>query len=135
MLELRADFTNLDDKLDFAKEMIKDIPVLLVVDDLDSLDQDRQIELFARLSQLFDQSVSNKGNSKVLFTSRLAPNAGPNRIQVVEGFSDDEAKDYIHVLIRTLGGTNTWGSSVLECIKEVQEASKALQYSLHRFFD
>ncbi|QUS38635.1 ATP-binding protein [Tardiphaga alba] len=51
-------FENLEDKLDFAKELIKDVPVLLVIDDLDSLDPDKQIELYSRIAQLFDQGLS-----------------------------------------------------------------------------
>src|SRR5207249_128844 len=40
-----TDFDQLEDKLDFAKELISEIPILLVIDDLDTLDREKQKEL------------------------------------------------------------------------------------------
>jgi len=119
-----ADFDQLDDKLDFAKEIIADIPVLLVIDDLDSLDQDKQIELYSRLSQLFDQALNNRSPSRVLFTSRLEPNAGVNRIIKVSGFLHDEAFEYAKSLVSHLSGNETWGPPALESIDAILEVSK-----------
>jgi len=123
---LEADFSDLEDldsKLDFAKEMISEVPILLVIDDLDSLDQERQIELYSRIAQLFDQSLS-KRPSRVLFTSRLEPNAGPNRIIRVSGFSKEEALEFTISLIDHLNGTETWGPRVIEWIDAIYAASK-----------
>jgi tetratricopeptide (TPR) repeat protein len=119
-----AEFEHLDDKLDFAKELIRDVPVLLVIDDLDSLDQDKQIELYSRIAQLFDQALSNKTQSRVLFTSRLEPNAGANRIIKIEGFSTQETAQYTDSLVRYLGGAKTWGNQALNWVDEIHTASK-----------
>jgi hypothetical protein len=124
---LEKDFKQFDqpqDKLDFAKEIIKDIPILLVIDDLDSLDHDKQIDLFSRIVQLFDQALSDKTQSRVLFTSRLEPNTGENRVIRVRGFSRDETSDYVDVLLRHLDATDTWGTRVKASIGEIHEASK-----------
>lgn len=118
------EFDQLEDKLDFAKEIISDVPVLLVIDDLDSLDQDKQIELYSRIAQLFDQALSSKNPSRVLFTSRLEPNAGANRLIRVAGFSLEESLDFTTSLIGHLSGTNTWGPEVLKWMDAIQNASK-----------
>jgi len=99
-----ADFDQLDDKLDFAKEIIRDVPIFLVIDDLDSLDQDKQIELYSRIAQLFDQALSAKSPSRVLFTSRLETSAGANRILKVHGFGREETVKYTQSLVKHLDG-------------------------------
>jgi tetratricopeptide (TPR) repeat protein len=104
--------------------MIRDIPVLLVIDDLDSLDQEKQIELYSRIAQLFDQALSSKTQSRVLFTSRLEPNAGANRIMKVAGFSKEETAEYTQSLIRHLKGADTWGSQAASWVDELHAASK-----------
>jgi hypothetical protein len=113
-----------EDKLDLAKEIIKDIPVLLVVDDLDSLDQDKQIDLFSRIVQLFDQASAGKVLSRVLFTSRLEPNTGANRLMRVSGFSKEETLSYIDVLLQDLGASSTWGAQVRSAIDKIYDASR-----------
>jgi len=113
-----------DDKLDFAKEVIKDIPILLVIDDLDSLDQDKQIDLFSRIVQLFDQALSAKAQSRVLFTSRLEPNTGENRLMRLGGFSKEETSSYIDVLLRHLAAADTWGPRVKASIDPIFQASR-----------
>ncbi|SCB51695.1 Cdc6-related protein, AAA superfamily ATPase [Bradyrhizobium shewense] len=118
------EFDLLEDKLDFAKEIVCDVPILLVIDDLDSLDQDKQIELYSRIAQLFDQALSNKHPSRVLFTSRLEPNAGANRLIRIAGFSTEESLDFTTSLIGHLAGTNTWGPEVLSWMNAIQNASK-----------
>src|SRR5208337_1259248 len=118
------DFQGLDDKLDFARELITSVPVLLVIDDLDSLDNDQQIELYSRIAQLFDQAMKGKTPSRVLFTSRLRPNAGVNRILEVSGFSTNELKTYVDVLLRHLNGNDDWKDTVKNSIGAIQEASK-----------
>jgi KaiC/GvpD/RAD55 family RecA-like ATPase len=118
-----ADFDELESKLDFAKEMITGIPILLVIDDLDTLDQDKQIELYSRIAQLFDQALS-KRPSRVLFTSRLEPNAGPNRIIRISGFSKEEATDFTKSLIGHLKGAESWGPHVMEWMDAIYSASK-----------
>jgi hypothetical protein len=118
-----ADFTRLDDKLDFAKEIIRDVPVLLVIDDLDSLDQDKQIELYSRIAQLFDQALSTTP-SRVLFTSRLETSAGANRIIKIHGFSFDETVEYTRSLVKHLEGGESWGPLANDKISEILDASK-----------
>lgn len=119
-----ADFDQLEDKLDFAKDIIRDIPVFLVIDDLDSLDQDKQIELYSRIAQLFDQALSPKSPSRVLFTSRLETSAGVNRIIKIHGFTHDETVEYTKSLVRHLDGSETWGPKAIERVNEILDASK-----------
>lgn len=119
-----ADFETVDDKLDFAKDLIKEIPVLLVIDDLDSLDPDKQIELYSRIAQLFDQGLSSRHPSRVLFTSRLEPNAGANRIIRIAGFSREETLDFATSVVGHLGGKESFGPQVYEWIDAIQNASK-----------
>ncbi|MGY3449499.1 hypothetical protein [Bradyrhizobium sp. USDA 4353] len=119
-----ADFDQLEDKLDFAKEIVSEIPILLVIDDLDSLDREKQKELYSRIAQLFDQSMSRKHPSRVLFTSRLEPSAGPNRIMAIQGFDPKETLDYVKSLIPTLKGSQAWGQKALEWLAAIHNASK-----------
>ena len=108
------DFEQLDDKLDFAKKTIQEIPIFLVIDDLDSLDQDKQIELYSRIAQLFDQALSPKSPSRVLFTSRLETSAGANRIIRIHGFEREETVEYMQTLVKHLEGDTTWGPKAIE---------------------
>ena len=119
-----ADFDQLDDKLDFAKELIRNVPIFLVIDDLNSLDQDKQIELYSRIAQLFDQALSSKSPSRVLFTSRLETSAGANRIIKVHGFSHDETVEYTKSLVKHLEGGATWGPRAIERVSDILDASK-----------
>lgn len=100
------------------------MPVLLVIDDLDSLDQDKQIELYSRIAQLFDQALSRESPSRVLFTSRLEPNAGANRLIKISGFGREETLDYTRSLIKHLGGSESWGPLALSSIDSILNASK-----------
>lgn len=118
------DLDGLDEKLDFAKEMIRQIPILLVIDDLDSLDREKQKELYSRIAQLFDQAMTSRQPSRVLFTSRLEPNAGPNRVMSVEGFSVEESLEYVKSLVDHLKGTNSWGPKAIEWIHAIHKVSR-----------
>lgn len=119
-----VDFENLDDKLDLAKEMIRDIPILLVIDDLDSLDRDKQRELYSRIAQLFDQAMAAQRPSRVLFTSRLEPSAGPNRILTIQGFSSKEGLEYLKSMVSHLNGGSSWGSQALAWSDAIYTAAK-----------
>lgn len=118
------DFESLDEKLDFAKDMIREIPILLVIDDLDTLDREKQTELYSRIAQLFDQSMASQRPSRVLFTSRLEPNAGPNRIVSIEGFGVEESLEYVRSLVDHLKGGSSWGPQAIEWISAIHRASK-----------
>ena len=119
-----ADFDHLEEKLDFAKELIREVPILLVIDDLDTLDREKQKELYSRTAQLFDQSLSTQRPSRVLFTSRLEPNAGPNRILAIDGFDLAETGDYIRSLIGHLKGADSWGPQAIQWLEAIHHASK-----------
>lgn len=118
------DFESVEEKLDFAKELIRNVPILLVIDDLDTLDREKQTELYSRIAQLFDQAMSSQRPSRVLFTSRLEPNAGPNRVVSIEGFGIEESLEYVRSLIDHLKGGNSWGPQAVEWINAIHKTSK-----------
>lgn len=84
---------------DFIRELplaLKLTPSLLVVDDLDTLDSEKQISIFQLLNNVFSRaSVLAPVSSRCLMTARLRIGASAAQCTVVTGFDKDEFYKYV----------------------------------------
>ena len=104
------------DKIDLLMTLLNEFPIFIVVDDIDTLqaEDDEAVAFFT-----FEVPHTR---SKVLYTSRTRF-PGMNRCTTqVEGFSLEEAREYIHSLFKQYGIRDTQISS--EDVKEIQDVTE-----------
>lgn len=76
-------------------ELIMELPCLIVVDDIDTLDLEQQNELFSQVQMLAGRAFAS--GSRFLITSRLEFGGMDQKIHV-EGFPEPEFNDYVKLL-------------------------------------
>jgi tetratricopeptide (TPR) repeat protein len=89
-----------DDKIDCVIESLSVFGILLVVDDVDSLEKDGQRDLFSILSHIAIKANHVNKLSRVLFTSRLELFTGADQRMPVEGFIGDEFVAFLEMMTK-----------------------------------
>lgn len=95
-----SDVEEFSDAIELVLEQISELPCLIVVDDIDTLDLEHQNELFSQVQMLSGRAFSS--GSRFLVTSRLEFGGIDQKINV-EGFPLDEFSDYVDVLVQETG--------------------------------
>ena len=124
----RVDFTNLDTLLisilkevgwpeeqieeDWSREDLMDnlidtlsqIPIFLVIDDIDSLDLPEQHDVFQTISLLLGQTIGKSEiASRAILTARLDLGAAPNQYITVRGLNHKEFVEYVGIAAESVG--------------------------------
>jgi hypothetical protein len=137
-----------DEKIDCVIESLSMFGILLVVDDVDSLEKDRQNDLFSILSHISITANYVNKLSRVLFTSRLELLTGAHQRMPIEGFEgaefvaflemvtsyfikDDETKTKIMTakdkIFGASGGSAIFILSIVRLVSLGYELSKSIQ--------
>jgi hypothetical protein len=87
-----ADTDDVDGLLDLVLEGLTTFPSIVIVDDVDSLDQSSQAELFATVQTVAGRSFER--GARFLLTSRLELGAGGSQRIQVRGFEEAEFAEY-----------------------------------------
>jgi hypothetical protein len=87
-----------DALLEATVDALTQLPALVVVDDVDSLEQEQQQDLFHALISIFSQTISTSPvGSRALLTARLDLGAAPRQVIRVKGLEFDEFRDFIYI--------------------------------------
>ena len=78
--------------LDLVLDGLKAFPVLVVIDDVDSLDLQQQADLFSSVQVLAGRAFD--GGTRFVLTSRLELNIGENQRLTIKGFEQNEFAEY-----------------------------------------
>jgi tetratricopeptide (TPR) repeat protein len=101
--QLDSDAT-LTDLVDQAVQELATFPAFIVVDDLDSLEQNEQAEAYHAMVAILNRTAhSALGSSRCLVTSRLTLGAPPSILVPVQGLSVDDFYDYAAVTAENAG--------------------------------
>jgi len=89
---------------EYIQEMIVTLnltPSLIVVDDLDSLGEDEQAQIFQELGIVFSRTAANlSGGSRCILTARQLVGAMPSQTIKLQGFEKADFRAYIEALYR-----------------------------------
>lgn len=103
--------------IDAAIEVLAEMPALVVIDDIDSLEPEQQQDVFHTLLTVFGQTISkSRVGSRALLTARLDLGAAPGQVIRVKGLKYEEFLDFIRI---------TCGA--LELSLSVDRSSKRIQ--------
>lgn len=90
------ELSDADDLLETLTANLTHIPVLLVVDDLDSLPLDLQQEAFHAVLQAFTQATAKSGKpAKCIITARLDLGASPSQLVRVRGLALPDFAEFV----------------------------------------
>lgn len=92
-----------EELLDKIIDSLSEIPILLIIDDVDSLDLSEQHDVFQAITLIFGQTIrSAKIPSKALMTARLDLGAAPGQFLTVKGLSHQEFVEYIKMTSKSI---------------------------------
>ncbi len=92
-----------EDLLDKTIESLSEIPILLIIDDIDSLDLSEQHDVFQAIALIFGQTIRGaKIPSKALMTARLDLGAAPGQFLTVKGLNHEEFVKYIKMTSKSI---------------------------------
>jgi len=87
-----------EELMDKLIESLIQIPIFLVIDDIDSLDLPEQHDVFQTILLLFGQTIGkSKVASRALLTARLDLGAAPNQYITVKGLNHNEFVEFISI--------------------------------------
>jgi hypothetical protein len=86
------------EKIDCIIESLSIFGILLIVDDVDSLEKGSQNDLFSILSDIAIKANHTNNTSRVLFTSRLELLTGAHQRIPMEGFIGDEFVNFLEMV-------------------------------------
>jgi hypothetical protein len=115
-----------DELVDEFIDLISDLPVILVVDDIDSLDIDEQYILIGDLQKVSSVNVySAQVPSKLLITSRLDLGVSPELVLPVKGFERTKGfEEYVRMSAASLDiDQKMLGESFLKNLYEASEGA------------
>lgn len=126
---------------------LREMPALVIVDDIDSLEPDQQQDTFHALLSIFSQTIGKSPvGSRALLTSRLDLGAGAGQVIRVKGLEIEEFVDFINMTADALDlqirfepnvkrterfhavteGSPTFASSVLRLVSLGESIEQAL---------
>ena len=110
--------------IDEVIDALKTWPCLLVVDDIDSLPQEAQFDVFRTVSMIFDRAIaSGSQKARALLTARLNLGAAPGQLMVVEGMLLPEFEEYVKTTASELRVTLPIGTALNNSIRKLHDAS------------
>jgi Cdc6-like AAA superfamily ATPase len=112
-----------DEKIDCVTESLSIFGILLIVDDVDSLDKDSQNDLFSILSDIAIRASSSNNRSRVLFTSRLELLTGANQRISMEGFVEGEFVDFLEMTTSYFINDGDTKSKIINARNRIFDAS------------
>jgi hypothetical protein len=113
-----------EELIDEAIAAIKVNPCLLVVDDIDSLNQEEQFDVFRTIAMIFDRVIAGGATrARALMTARLGLSAAPGQLMLVEGMPLAEFEAYVKVTAAAIGTPLKEGSSWKQDVRRLHDAS------------
>lgn len=98
-----------EELIDDTVEALSMIPSFIVIDDLDTLPDDQQNDVFHTLIHIANRSLESPiAPSRILLTARLELGASPQQLLKVSGLPLDEFKEYLSMTADALG--LNWGT-------------------------
>ncbi|WP_158177643.1 RNA-binding domain-containing protein [Pseudomonas viridiflava] len=92
-----------EELIELTINALRDMPALVVIDDIDSLEPDQQHETFHTLLSIFSQTIGKSPvGSRALLTARLDLGAGAGQVIRVKGLDFDEFVDFINMTSEAL---------------------------------
>lgn len=102
--ESLADDLSREELIDMIVAALRLIPSFIIIDDLDSLENDDQHALFHTVLQIMNQTlVGNSVPSRALMTARLDLGAAPGDVIRVQGLPKKDFSDYVKLIAPELG--------------------------------
>ena len=121
--QLPDDITR-DVLIDEVIENLKHWPCLLVVDDVDSLREEHQNDVFRAIDRIFDRVVaSGHTRARALLTARLTLGAAPGQLLVVPGMPLPEFEEYVRISADGAGLSFEGNASIKNEVRRIHEAS------------
>lgn len=136
-----------EELIELTINALRDMPALVVIDDIDSLEPDQQHDTFHTLLSIFSQTIGKSPvGSRALLTARLDLGAGAGQVIRVKGLDFDEFVDFINMTSEALElhmrfeanakrterfhtlteGSPTFASSVLRLVSLGESVEQAL---------
>ena len=85
-------------------EALRILPALVIVDDLDSLSNPDQYDVFRTFGMVLDRvAATGSGRSRAIFTARLRLGAAPNQLIMVHGLLLNEFAQYVKLTAGSIG--------------------------------
>lgn len=112
-----------DEKVSKCIEAFTALSILLVIDDVDSLEKEEQNELFYVISHIIISSSVHNDNSRVLFTSRLELLTGKEQRITLQGFEGAEFEEYLSVNVDHLIDDPALKKSIMASKEKILDAS------------
>lgn len=101
--QIDAEWTR-EELIDEIIETLTEIPVFLVIDDVDSLKPQDQIDAFQTISLVMSQTIHRaKYISRAILTARLDLGAAPSQIIPVKGYEFNEFVEYVKMSSKSIG--------------------------------
>ncbi|HBN8384872.1 RNA-binding domain-containing protein [Pseudomonas nitroreducens] len=144
--EIQED-TSREELIELTINALKEMPALVIVDDIDSLEPDQQQDTFHALLSIFSQTIGKSPvGSRALLTSRLDLGAGAGQVIRVKGLEIEEFVDFVNMTAEALDlhmrfetnakrttrfhavteGSPTFASSVLRLVSLGEPVEQAL---------
>jgi hypothetical protein len=92
--DIRA-LSDREERISSALEAFSTFDILLIVDDVDSLDKDEQNNLYSIVSDIIIRAAQSRNKSRALFTSRLELLTCAHQRVTMEGFIGDEFDQFL----------------------------------------
>lgn len=136
-----------EELIELTINALKEMPALVIVDDIDSLEPDQQQDTFHTLLSIFSQTIGKSPvGSRALLTARLDLGAGAGQVIRVKGLEFEEFVDFVNMTSSALDlqmrfeanarrterfhalteGSPTFASSVLRLVSLGESVEQAL---------
>lgn len=90
--------SDLDSLSELLTQALSITPSFVVVDDLDTLPEDEQIEVFQRINSIVHSVTSSRATSRVVITARLKLGAASAQLLNVKGFDKGDFRKYVDLV-------------------------------------
>ena len=113
-----------EDLIEECIAAVKSWPCLLVVDDIDSLPNEEQYDVFRTISTIFDRVIATgMTRARALLTARLNIGAAPGQLMSVKGLPIDDFTDFVTTAASSVNAPLPVGGAQITAIKRLHEAS------------